>query len=82
MASRDEQVIRAFSAVLRDLRRKRGLTQEELAHECGYDRSFISLIERAKRQPSLTTIFALAEQLDVRPEEIVRQTSKRSTSRK
>ena len=67
MATRDERIIGAFSAVLRDLRLLRGMSQEELAHACGF-RTYISLLERAKRQPSLTTVFALAEQLNVNPE--------------
>ena len=82
MATRDERIIGAFSAVLRDLRLLRGMSQEELAHACDFDRTYISLLERAKRQPSLTTVFALAEQLNVNPEEIVSETKQWSTRRK
>ena len=69
-------------STLRDLRLLRGMPQEELAHACGFDRTYMSLLERAKRQPSLTTVFALAEQLNVGPEEIVSETKQRLTRRK
>lgn len=61
----------AFGIVLRDLRRKRSLSQEALAQESELDRTFISLLERGLRQPSLTTILQLAGPLGVRPEQLV-----------
>jgi transcriptional regulator with XRE-family HTH domain len=50
----------AFGQILRELRGKKGLTQEKLALEANLDRTFISLLERGLRQPSLTTIFDIA----------------------
>ena len=81
MATRDEQIKKAFGVVLRDLRRERGLTQDELAYECDFDRTYISLLERAMRQPSLTTIFKLAEKLEIKPGEIVRRIGQRIRNR-
>ncbi len=48
-----------------------GLSQEGLAHDAGTGRTFISELERGKKGPSLKTIFALADSLDVSPAEIV-----------
>jgi DNA-binding XRE family transcriptional regulator len=53
-----------------NMRRVRGeldLTQEDLAYEADIDRTYISGIERAKRNPSLTLIVKLAEQLKTTP---------------
>jgi len=61
-----------FAQVLRDLRRSKGLSQERLALEAGLDRSFVSLLERGRRQPTLKTLFAIADVLHVPPHEIVR----------
>lgn len=65
-------ISRAFGIVLRQLRQKRNLSQEALALECGLDRTYVSLLERGLRQPSLKTVFALAESLNVRASRIVR----------
>jgi transcriptional regulator with XRE-family HTH domain len=61
----------AFGIVLRDLRQARSLSQEALALECELDRTFISLLERGLRQPSLTTILQLSAPLGVAPDEVV-----------
>lgn len=61
----------AFGIVLRDLRRTRSLSQEALALECDMDRTFISLMERGLRQPSLTTILQLSGPLGIAPDKLV-----------
>ncbi|WP_185243453.1 helix-turn-helix domain-containing protein [Citrifermentans bremense] len=55
----------AFGKVLRDLRVKSGLSQEKLALEANLDRTFISLLERGLRQPSLVTILEISKILKV-----------------
>jgi len=62
---------RAFARVLLELREERNLTQEELAFESGYHPKYISLLERGKYSPSLTTILELAEALRVTGAELV-----------
>lgn len=58
---------RAFGAVLRELRRARGLSQEGLALEAGYDRSYVGELERGQKSPSLRAIFRLAHVVGVSP---------------
>ncbi|SEJ00906.1 DNA-binding transcriptional regulator, XRE-family HTH domain [Alkalibacterium gilvum] len=60
----------AFGSVLRKKRLEKNYTQEALAHSCKVDRTFIGLLERSKRQPTITTIFKLCKALDVKPSEI------------
>ncbi|SDU63457.1 helix-turn-helix domain-containing protein [Desulfobacula phenolica] len=53
-----------FGQVLKKFRTSNKLSQEKLSQECGLDRSYISLLERGLRQPSLTTILILAKVLN------------------
>jgi len=69
---------RAFGIVLREARAASGLSQESLAAEAGLDRTYISLLERGQRQPSLETIFILAVALAVSPSEIVRRVERQA----
>lgn len=62
-----------FGHNLRKFREKMGMSQEELAFRSNLDRSYISLLERGRRKPTINTIFALAEQLNVTPSEMVRR---------
>lgn len=61
----------AFAASLRDFRKERGLSQEELGFESGYHRTYISLLERGLQNPSLRTILSLSAALDIPAARIV-----------
>lgn len=65
------QIERAFGKILKKERNNKSLSQEELAYLSDLDRTYISLLERGKRQPSLKTIFMLASTLDILPSEIM-----------
>lgn len=41
-----------FGVVLTELRKRKKLSQEQLATDCGLDRTYISLLERGMRQPT------------------------------
>lgn len=62
-----------FGKVLRDLRKNKGVSQETLALEAGLDRSYISKLETGVYQPSMSTLFSIAEVLEIEPSEIVKQ---------
>jgi len=69
----------AFGATLRELRRARGVTQEELALIGGFNRTYTSLLERGLRTPTLTVLFRLAEALSVGPCRVVLLTEQHLT---
>ena len=69
----------AFGKVLREIRNEHSLSQEELSFESGYHRTYISLLERGRKSPSLNTIFQLAAALGLSPSEILRRTEIRVT---
>lgn len=67
----------AFGEVLREIRKRGGLTQEGLAHEAGLERTYISFMERGLRQPSLRVLFSICRALDVAPSDVVRMLEER-----
>jgi transcriptional regulator with XRE-family HTH domain len=54
-----------FGERLRELRKERSFSQEGFAAACGFDRTYISGIERGLRNPSLSAIEILAKALGV-----------------
>lgn len=60
-------VVKLFGRNVRDLRRDRGLSQEELAHRADMERSYVSDLERGVRNPSVKALGRLAVALDVPP---------------
>ena len=65
-----ETYIAAFGTHLKGLRLKHGLTQEELAHRAGIHVTYLSGIERGRRNPSLGSLFRIASALGVRVKEL------------
>jgi transcriptional regulator with XRE-family HTH domain len=65
------EVTEAFAVVLHRIRKEKGLTHEKLAELAGLHPTTISLLERNKRQPSITTVFLLAAGLDVEPDDLI-----------
>ena len=59
----EAQLLENFGESVRSTRLAIGLSQEKLAMECGLDRTYISGIERGKRNVSLINIHKLAEAL-------------------
>ncbi|SDI20009.1 DNA-binding transcriptional regulator, XRE-family HTH domain [Planococcus glaciei] len=64
----------AFGQVLKEERIRMKFSQEGLAHSCDLDRTYISLIERGKRKPTINTVFALAKPLEVSPHILLKKT--------
>jgi len=56
---------------LRRLRHERAITQEDFATDSGFDRGYISGVERGVRNPSALVLARLAAALGVDVEELV-----------
>ena len=69
----EESIAIEFGRCIAALRKKRGLSQERLADAAGLHRNFVSLMERGEQQPTLSTIFALANALEISPSGLVRE---------
>jgi transcriptional regulator with XRE-family HTH domain len=58
---------------LQRLRREKGLSQEELADRASIHQTYLSGVERGKRNPSIAVLQRIAEALDTDIEDMVRQ---------
>jgi transcriptional regulator with XRE-family HTH domain len=63
-----------FGRVLRAARQKAGFSQDSLASATGYHRNYIGQLERGEKNPSLRTIFDLAQALKTKASRLVRET--------
>jgi transcriptional regulator with XRE-family HTH domain len=57
---------------LRRYRAERGLSQEELAHRAGIDRTYISSLERMQYGASIDVVESLAKVLNIAPHKLLR----------
>lgn len=60
-----------FGRVLSQLRKEKGISQQELADDCNIERAFVSRMERAISQPTITVVFKIADCLKIKPAELV-----------
>jgi len=62
---RDEKFLKDFGINLRKVRKRKSITQEKLAFSIGIEISQISRIERGILNTSISTIKAIANDLDI-----------------
>lgn len=67
---RELEIQTQFGARLRDLRKRKGLSQEALALACSLDRTYIGGVERGERNISLVNIYKIADALSVDVKEL------------
>ncbi|WHY77356.1 helix-turn-helix transcriptional regulator [Neobacillus sp. WH10] len=67
------QRIAHIGKALKKARRKRKITQEQLAKRCSIPRPYISIIESGIKQPKLRIIFSLAEGLGMKASDLVKE---------
>jgi transcriptional regulator with XRE-family HTH domain len=68
-----------FAVNLRAARHAKGISQEQLAHEAGVNRTYMSKIERGGTWVGLEIIDKLAAALEVEPAEFLRRRPTRRT---
>ncbi|WP_081717893.1 MULTISPECIES: helix-turn-helix domain-containing protein [unclassified Paenibacillus] len=57
--------------MLKSIRKKQKLSQEELAFRINLDRTYISMLERGIHQPTLNSLLAIAAALGTKATELV-----------
>ena len=67
-----QQVLLALGERMKQLRGKQGFSQEAFADHCGLHRTAVSLIERGKRVPSLTTLLIVSKGFGMTLSELLR----------
>jgi transcriptional regulator with XRE-family HTH domain len=55
------------------LRREKGLTQEEVEARSGFSQQYLSGLENGKRNPTVITLFELAQTLGVECVDLIKQ---------
>ena len=66
-----EETFRIFGARVEEARKKKGLTQEELAERIGVSQSMINHIEKARKKPSFENAVALANELGITVDSLI-----------
>lgn len=61
----NQEYLKLFAAKVRLIREQKGLSQEKLATEAGLHRTYIGMVERSERNPSLICIYKIAKGLNV-----------------
>ena len=67
----------AFAEVVREQRAKLGVSQEDLAHDAGLHRTYVGLIERGLRNPTIEVGHALALALGTTLSDLIRRADRR-----
>ena len=70
MYYRDDKFIKKFGLKLRELRKAKGVSQEQLAGDTGFELSQIGRIERGEVNTSISHIAAIAKALKITPKEL------------
>lgn len=63
MKNPPKSILLPLAKAIRDRREELGLSQERLAEECGFDRTYISMLERGTRNPSFLNLRKIASGL-------------------
>lgn len=70
-------LMRAFAAELKSRRADQRISQDELAHRCQVNRTFLAKLEIASTQPSLSVLLKIANGLGADLSELVGSTMQR-----
>jgi transcriptional regulator with XRE-family HTH domain len=64
---------KAIGAAVSDCRGQSGISQEELAERCGFDRTYISRVERGILNPTAIRLWKIADVLEIPFHQMVRR---------
>ncbi len=66
-----QNILIKFGERVRETRKEKGLSQEELAHKADLHRTYIGMIERAEKNITLVNIEKIANALEVNIKELL-----------
>ena len=67
----EEPSLVALGLAIRQARKVRGISQEELAHQSAIDRSYMSSIERGMQNPGVISVIRIAAALKMTTAELM-----------
>lgn len=68
---KDEEALNQIGARIREIRTKKGISQETLANSCDIDYSQVNRMELGKVNFGISYLFRIAEALEVDPKELL-----------
>lgn len=71
MGRRSAIVYPMIGEQLREVRKTAGMSQEELAERAGIHRTYVSLLERNRKSPTLDVLFRVCRALAVRASVVI-----------
>lgn len=77
-----QRVVTALAKRIRDLRKKRGFSQEAFADHAGLHRVAVGWIEQGRRVPSLKTLVKVSQGLGISLSELFKGIDRDSTRRR
>ena len=77
MNEKEIQLLNQLAKKIKSRRLQLNLSQEELANKCLLDRTYISLIERSKRNPSYLSLIKLCDGLELDIKELLGESDDR-----
>jgi len=63
----------AIGSILREKREKLAISQEEVAERAGVDRTYISILERGLKSPTVETLEKICTALGTLPERVIEE---------
>lgn len=76
-----DKALIALGEAISELRKEKGLTQEELAERVNFHESYISVIESGRRNPTWVTVLKLSYGLGMPLIELVQRAEQRGRKR-
>lgn len=70
----NKELLTAFGTRIRELRQERGLSQEQLAEQTGFHRTYIGMVERGERNLSLSNVSIFAKTFTISVSELLKET--------
>jgi len=67
----DKQLLEAFGKRIKELRTERSLSQEELAFQTGFHRTYIGMVERGERNLSLANVGVFSKTFEMSISELL-----------
>ena len=67
----DNEYLKQFAQRVRKLRDSQGISQEKLAERAGLHRTYIGMVERLERNPSLVCVYKIANGLGIDIKELL-----------
>jgi len=73
MKNDEQELLDQLAKKIKYQRNKLGISQEKLAEKCNFDRTYISLLERAKRNPSYLSLKKLCQGLEIKLSDLLKE---------